>query len=393
MNLTSSKEENIISDGESRKGYEDDSSVDTNDALMEMLGFSSSQCPESLNVAEITDEDETRNPETNSTCCISIKLPSKCSRYDIESSNCLALVLDNVLTQKDCNHIIQTAEKIGFHYITEATHKTNDGSFKVEIQKPNPHKLSAIDTHHSKDKCTLLMDDLYHKISKSLSSQKCYQSFLKRTKCGGMKGLNPRMRILKYDASDNDRFDAHFDATTYVPSIEKQRKSLITVLLYLNDGDGVDFEGGETVFLPKSFKTSTENRNLVNDENNTKVVPKTGSVCIFEHDLFHSGAPLHYGTKYIMRTDILYDNNETSTNENSGNSTKTGAVLVSEICTKLNVSNDVIQILRDMDLWDITCESLLAPGPTLKKMLLDCNLDEKCVTSLIDEANNVIRDK
>ena len=66
--------------------------------------------------------------------------------------------------------------------------------------------------------------------------------------------LNPRMRILKYDAKDDDRFDAHFDATTEIDveygdnqkDISKKMKSLITVLVYLNNGDGVDFVVGET---------------------------------------------------------------------------------------------------------------------------------------------------
>ena len=390
-----------------RDEWEDSSSVDTNDAFMEMLGFSAER-PESLDVAEHIESPKSITIKTTCTpagacLCKPIKVPIKCSRHRVDPSECLALVIDNVLSEDQCQRIVQMAGT-GFRYITEASHKTSDGtSYTVEIQNPNPHKLSAIDTDHNpqfskvgskpKDAGTLLMDHLYNTISASLLSDPSYQSFAKRTKCGSMQGLNSRMRVLKYDARDNDRFDAHFDATTFVPGKLTRRKSLVTVLVYLNNGDGDEFEGGETFY----FQHSTPGESI-NHDSAAKVVPKTGRVVAFEHDLFHSGAPLDRGTKYIMRTDILFDEHETCehkvdgiVNYEQGQGGESKTTLVSEVCADLKFTADMVHILRRMDLLDITCESLLAPGATLmKQMLIDCGLNANSVKLLINEATAIV---
>ena len=75
-------------------------------------------------------------------------------------------------------------------------------------------------------------------------------------------------------------------------------KSLITVLVYLNDGDGVDFVVGETLYLDYSTSTSAGAVSKIYDSAPkygkytgnastcvTKVVPKRGRVVLFEHDL------------------------------------------------------------------------------------------------------------
>jgi hypothetical protein len=51
--------------------------------------------------------------------------------------------------------------------------------------------------------------------------------------------------VLKFDATDDDYSAPHFDATTRID----ESISLLTVLVYLDSGGGVDFEGGETYFL------------------------------------------------------------------------------------------------------------------------------------------------
>jgi hypothetical protein len=233
-----------------------------------------------------------------------------------------------------------------------------------------------------------LMDNLYDEISASLSSQPSYQSYRDRTTCGSMQGLNPRMRVLKYDADDNDRFDAHFDATTVVPGKIRKRQSLITVLVYLNNGDGDDFEGGETHY----FQQPAPGAN-VDHGSAVKVVPKIGRVVLFEHDLFHSGAPLDWGTKYIMRTDVLFDIQDTNegnivTNEEEGDRK---IALVSDICNDLNFKSDAMQTLQNMDLFDITCDALMAPGAKIiETMLIDCGLSLDCVKQLINKATSIL---
>ena len=78
---------------------------------------------------------------------------------------------------------------------------------------------------------------------------------------------------------------------------EGEVKSRLTFLMYLND----DFEGGETTFfLPKKD----------GGLGGWKVQPKIGSVLVFpqgnEASLLHEGTKVTNGTKWVVRTDVLY---------------------------------------------------------------------------------------
>ncbi len=74
-----------------------------------------------------------------------------------------------------------------------------------------------------------------------------------------------------------------------------------TVHLYLNDskaeaGESADLVGGATSFLS------------ANEERKVDVNPKAGRVLIFQHRrLYHSGDDVLLGTKYTVRTDIMYE--------------------------------------------------------------------------------------
>jgi hypothetical protein len=108
--------------------------------------------------------------------------------------------------------------------------------------------------------------------------------------------------VLRYDADDDDVFDPHFDATTRADG----RTSLLTVLLYLNDGGGRDFDGGETRFVDHSVSRSGGG-GIGPRGRATEIAPEAGKAVLFEHDLFHSSAPLIFGTKYVLRTDVLFE--------------------------------------------------------------------------------------
>jgi hypothetical protein len=127
----------------------------------------------------------------------------------------------------------------------------------------------------------------------------------------------------------------------------------------------------------------------MNHDSAAKVVPKTGrGVVAFEHDLFHSGAPLD-----------LFDGHETCeekvdgfVNYVQGQGRESTTTLVSEVCADLKFTADMVHILRRMDLLDITCESLLAPGAILmKQMLIDCGLGANSVKLLINEATAIVK--
>ncbi|GKT44976.1 uncharacterized protein ColSpa_05157 [Colletotrichum spaethianum] len=113
--------------------------------------------------------------------------------------------------------------------------------------------------------------------------------------------FNKRMRFLKYQKGqffrphcDGPYGEEGEDGTVY--------RTHYTVQLYLNDSvaevgkEKADLVGGATTFL------SGDEKRRVN------IDPKAGRVLIFQHKrLFHCGDDVVTGTKYTMRTDILYE--------------------------------------------------------------------------------------
>ena len=97
-----------------------------------------------------------------------------------------------------------------------------------------------------------------------------------------LRGLNDRLRMYRY--KPGQQFAPHMDHW-YRPS--DSEITLHTVLAYFND----DFTGGETRFLEQFEAT---------------VVPRRGRVVIFQHKLRHEGCQVATGTKYAMRSDVIY---------------------------------------------------------------------------------------
>ncbi|MGE0431941.1 MAG: prolyl hydroxylase family protein [Planctomycetota bacterium] len=97
-------------------------------------------------------------------------------------------------------------------------------------------------------------------------------------------GLNERLRFYRY--TDGQKFDWHSDGHFARP--DGSEVSRLTFMIYLND----EFGGGETKF--------EIGRELV------VVTPMTGTALFFVHRLRHQGAPVTIGTKYVLRSDVMY---------------------------------------------------------------------------------------
>ena len=95
-------------------------------------------------------------------------------------------------------------------------------------------------------------------------------------------GVHVPLRIYRYHPGQ--RFGLHGDQSY---EREDGARSLLTLLVYLNDG----FTGGETDF----------------PEEQRRVVPVTGQALLFQHMVLHEGLPVLEGTKYVLRTDVLYE--------------------------------------------------------------------------------------
>lgn len=91
-------------------------------------------------------------------------------------------------------------------------------------------------------------------------------------------GLPSTLRFYKY--SPGQRFKMHKDGAWQ----ENGFWSRLTLLIYLND----DVDGGAT-----NFKTIT-------------IKPQTGTLVLFKHKTWHEGTEVISGTKYVLRSDVLY---------------------------------------------------------------------------------------
>ena len=96
----------------------------------------------------------------------------------------------------------------------------------------------------------------------------------------GAVGLNERFRFYRYTRRQAIRW--HHDGAFRRDAREASR---LTLMIYLNEG----FGGGGTEF----------------DEAET-VVPSAGMALVFAHHLRHQGAPVAHGTKYVLRTDVMF---------------------------------------------------------------------------------------
>ncbi len=91
-------------------------------------------------------------------------------------------------------------------------------------------------------------------------------------------GLNELFRFYKYESMQ--RFKRHIDGRFR----RNEEESRITFMIYLN----TDYIGGETRF------------------DDLTIQPKTGMALCFFHEQKHEGMPVLKGTKYVIRTDVMY---------------------------------------------------------------------------------------
>jgi predicted 2-oxoglutarate/Fe(II)-dependent dioxygenase YbiX len=105
-----------------------------------------------------------------------------------------------------------------------------------------------------------------------------------------LRALNPRFRACRY--RDGQAFCVHRDGA-YVPS--DARRSLLTLQLYLNDAHA--FTGGHTRFFADQRAQSQW----------ASLSPEAGSAIIFDHRAWHDGEAVTAGTKFVLRTDVLYE--------------------------------------------------------------------------------------
>jgi len=165
--------------------------------------------------------------------------------------------IDHFLTAEECAALIDLADEHGFE---SAGVRTAEGQRSMPMVRNNERAL--FESPHWVQR---LGEGLARMALPTLQGQKAA-------------GLPKDLRFYKY--SPGQRFKMHKDG----PWIESGLTSRLTFLVYLNE----DFTGGETDF--RDFK----------------IVPQTGRALLFIHDTWHEGATVKEGTKYVLRSDVLY---------------------------------------------------------------------------------------
>ncbi|MCA8989719.1 MAG: 2OG-Fe(II) oxygenase [Planctomycetaceae bacterium] len=95
-------------------------------------------------------------------------------------------------------------------------------------------------------------------------------------------GFNERFRFYKY--TPGQRFAPHYDGRF---ERENGERSEFTFLIYLNSS----YVGGNTRFY---------------EPERVDIEPVTGTALVFRHSQLHEGTVIEQGTKYVLRTDVMY---------------------------------------------------------------------------------------
>ncbi len=166
--------------------------------------------------------------------------------------------IENFLTKDECDNLLLFSEQKGYE---EAKVSLSSGA-KMMKGLRNNYRLMYQDQKLADKYWGILKDYCPAKIEENEAV-----------------GLNEQFRFYKYESSQ--RFKRHIDGRFKRNENEESR---ITFMIYLNE----DFEGGETKFDDVTIK------------------PEIGTALCFIHEQKHEGCPVTEGTKYVLRTDVMY---------------------------------------------------------------------------------------
>ncbi len=103
--------------------------------------------------------------------------------------------------------------------------------------------------------------------------------------------FNERWRFYRYRPGQT--FQPHRDGS-YL-SFQTHEQSEVTFMIYLNS----EMTGGETRFFADGEQAMLGCPYL-------SVTPTAGTALVFLHSIWHEGALVHSGEKYVLRTDVMY---------------------------------------------------------------------------------------
>lgn len=251
----------------------------------------------------------------------------KVERIDFKNSelseyrNLYAVVLDNVLTQAECDQLLVYAEMSKGAHAEGAEGPADNGWVPAMV---NAGRNAEILVTHYRNSDRIIWDEqeitrrLWQRVLQG-EGMKEYFSSLEGEKYGpaigtfrnGEKwkateyGLNERMRFLRY--GPGQFFKEHCDGTYETP--DGSQRSFYTFHLYLNDSaQALGIKKGSKEDTPDLLRGGATTFHSVDMTKRLDVDPKIGRILIFQHRrLLHSGDLVTKGVKYTMRTDLMFE--------------------------------------------------------------------------------------
>ncbi|KAL4986147.1 hypothetical protein BDW68DRAFT_132418 [Aspergillus falconensis] len=232
----------------------------------------------------------------------------------------LAAVIDNAITESECKELLHIAKASTADGQTWERAMINIGGGRqmISVDSRNCSRIILDSPEIAEKLHARLLPFLRELGVDRLENKPLITGLAGRNRTYELTRFNERLRFLKYVGGEY--FRPHWDAHYTTP--DRGERSYLTVHLYLN-GDGeqdllelkraidaegsegrstnIDLEGsllgGATSFLPRYEEK----------ERHVRVFPKTGSVLVFQQsELLHSGDSVFRGTKFTLRTDVMY---------------------------------------------------------------------------------------
>ncbi|NBF12605.1 2OG-Fe(II) oxygenase [Pseudomonas sp. Fl4BN1] len=183
------------------------------------------------------------------------------------------ILVHGFLSASECEALVEAAEKLGF---------ANAGSDYPPSYRDND-RIVADDP--------ALAGRLFERLTHCASRAPGLGAMLDEDRWR-MVGVNERLRFCRY--RPGTQFRAHQDGVHH----RQHTQSRLTFMIYLNDDA---FSGGETLFFEgRSAAMSGRNARLC-------LRPRKGSLIVFDHALWHAGALVDSGQKYVLRSDLMYE--------------------------------------------------------------------------------------
>jgi len=198
-----------------------------------------------------------------------------------------ALLIHNLLTSEECDELRHAAETAAEGKWEQAL--IDMGGHQVLMTSVRTCDRIMWDTPEVAD---ALLARIRPHLPSNISTPKDSPNITRDEETWELTRLNERLRFLRYQPGMY--FRKYSDANYITP--DESEVSFLTVHIYLKGSE--DLKGGCTRFFGKIWPGPEETYD---------VDPSPGTCLIFQHrGLIHSGEDVLQGTKYTVRTDVLY---------------------------------------------------------------------------------------